>query len=248
VSYREGAEKYYDLFGEKDDVGFYLGLAKEHGGRALELGVGTARLAIQLARAGVETWGVDNSPHMLSAARKSLSRESAEVRGRVHLELADVRGLDLGERFGLVYFPSFSFDHLLTREDQCSALEAIRLHVAPGGVYAFDLAHVPEVSRDSGWFVQRKPLDERRMVVRTGHHHTDPRSMRMSIDLWYELFEDGRIVERFFEGGDVHIHSKEGIVELLSENGFRVRALYGGHDRRPFEEGSEMMVIVAEPV
>jgi SAM-dependent methyltransferase len=247
VSYREGAERYYDLFGEKDDVGFFLGLAEEHGGRALELGVGTARLAIQLARAGVETWGVDNSPHMLSAARRSLSRESAEVRGLVHLEMADVRGLDLGERFGLVYFPSFSFDHLLTREDQCSALRAIRRHVAPGGVYAFDLAHVPEVRRDSGWFVQRKPLDRRRMVVRTGHHSTDPKRMRMSIDLWYELFEDGRMVERYFEGGEVHIHSRRGIMDLLSEAGFKVRALYGGHDMRPFDEGSEMMVIVAEP-
>jgi SAM-dependent methyltransferase len=247
VNYLEGAEMYYELFGEKDDVGFYLGLAEEHGGRALELGVGTARLAIQLARSGIETWGVDNSPHMLSAARKNLSRESAEVRGRVHLKLADVRGLDLGERFGLIYFPSFSFDHLLTREDQCLALEAIHHHMAHGGVYAFDLAHVPEVRRDSGWFVQRKPLDERRMVVRTGHHYTDPKSMRMSIDLWYELFEDGRMVERFFEGGDVYIHSKEGIVGLLSGTGFRIRELYGGHDRRPFEEGSEMMVIVAEP-
>jgi len=49
MTYREGAEKYYDLFGEKQDVGFYLDLAREQGGKALELGVGTARLAIQLA-------------------------------------------------------------------------------------------------------------------------------------------------------------------------------------------------------
>jgi SAM-dependent methyltransferase len=247
VSYREGAERYYDLFWEKDDVEFYLGIAEEHGGRALELGVGTARLAIQLARAGVETWGVDNSPHMLSAARRNLFKESDEVRERVHLEMADVRDLDLRERFGLVYFPSFSFDHLLTREDQFSALRAIRRHVACGGVYAFDLTHVPVVKRDSGWFVQRKSLDERRMVVRTGYHRTDPKRLLMSMDLWYELYEDGRMVERYFEGGEVHIHSRKEIMDLLSETGFKVRALYGGHDKRPFGEGSEMMVIVAEP-
>ena len=52
---REGTERYYDLFGVKDDAPFYIDLAHRHGDKALELGVGTARLAIQLARAGVET-------------------------------------------------------------------------------------------------------------------------------------------------------------------------------------------------
>ena len=57
MSYREGAERFYDLFGAKDDAPFYIELANRHGDKALELGVGTARLAIQLAREGVETWG-----------------------------------------------------------------------------------------------------------------------------------------------------------------------------------------------
>ena len=53
MSYREGDEKFYDQFGAKDDAPF-LNLAHGHGDNALELGVGTARLAIQLARVGVE--------------------------------------------------------------------------------------------------------------------------------------------------------------------------------------------------
>ncbi len=54
MSYRVGDEKFYDQFGAKDDAPFYIDLAHEHGDKALELGVGTARLAIQLARVGVE--------------------------------------------------------------------------------------------------------------------------------------------------------------------------------------------------
>jgi len=97
MTYREGAEKYYDLFGEKQDVSFYLDLAREQGGKALELGVGTARLAVQLARAGVEVWGIDNSPHMLGAAKAKLAKEKPDVRSRVHLEQGDVREFDLRE-------------------------------------------------------------------------------------------------------------------------------------------------------
>jgi SAM-dependent methyltransferase len=237
MSYREGAEKFYDVFGAKDDAPFYIGLARGHGGKALELGVGTARLAIQLARAGVETWGMTK-----------LSREPPEVRSRLRLRLADARDLDLGEEFGLVYFPSYSFDHILERGDQVRALKAIRRHIAPGGVYAFDLAHVPELKADSGWFVQKRPLGEDRMVVRTGHHKTRPEERIMTVSLWYELYEDGRMLERYFDGGDVYVHSPEGIRELLGETGYEIEAWYGGHDRRAFTPESGMMVIVARPI
>lgn len=168
MTYREGAEKYYDLFGAKDDAPFYIDLAHRHADRALELGVGTARLAILFARAGVETWGIDNSPYMLRAAEAKLAEEPVDIRRRVHLIEADVRDFDLGERFGLVYFPSSSFDHLLTREDQSSALRSIRRHIAPDGAYAFDLALVAGLRESRNWFVQRRPLDERRTVVRIG--------------------------------------------------------------------------------
>jgi hypothetical protein len=47
MSYREGAEKFYDLFGAKDDAPFYIELAHVYGNKALELGVGTARLEAQ---------------------------------------------------------------------------------------------------------------------------------------------------------------------------------------------------------
>ncbi len=247
MSYREGAEKFYDLFGAKGDAPFYTELARKHGSRALELGVGTARLAIQLARSGVEAWGIDNSPHMLKAAEASLARETPEVQGRVRLRLADVRDFDLGEGFGLVYFPSYSFDHLLDRGDQMRALEAIRRHIAPGGVYAFDLAHVPEPRAESGWFVERRPLDEHRMVVRTGFHRTDPEGRLMSVDLWYELYRNGRMLERYHEGGEVYVHSPEGVRGLLEEAGFEIEAWYGGHEKQPFDEKSKMMVIVARP-
>jgi ubiquinone/menaquinone biosynthesis C-methylase UbiE len=247
MSYREGAEKFYDLFGAKDDAPFYIDLAHGHGDKALELGVGTARLAIQLARAGVETWGVDNSRHMLSAAMTKLSREPPEVQNRVHLELADARDFDLGDEFGLVYFPSFSFDHIIERDDQIRALEAIRRHIAPGGVYAFELAHVPELKADSGWFVQNRPLDGDRMVVRTGHHVTRPEERIMTVSLWYELYEDGRMLERYFDGSDVYVHSPESVRELLEETGYEIEAWYGGHDKRAFTPESGMMVIVARP-
>ena len=47
------ASKYYDLFCSKDDIAFYRELALQHGRKALELGVGTGRVTIELAKANV---------------------------------------------------------------------------------------------------------------------------------------------------------------------------------------------------
>ncbi len=247
MNYLEGAEKFYDLFGFKDDIEFYTEQAKRYGGKALELGVGTARLAIELAKAGIETWGIDNSRHMLNAAEMNMAKLPAEVQGLLHLELADVRSFDLDERFGLVYFPSGSFDHLLKRDDQVAALKNIRKHIAPGGAYAFDLYLVTELKADRGWFVQRRPLEGTRMVVRMGYHVTRPEERLMSLDMWYELYEDGRMLERYHEGNEVYIHDIQGIQELLEETGFKITERYGGHDKRPFE-GGDFVVLVAKPV
>jgi len=68
------ASKYYDLFGSKDDVAFYRELAIKHGCRALELCVGTGRVTIELAKAGVTVLGIDNSRYMLNVARSKRAR------------------------------------------------------------------------------------------------------------------------------------------------------------------------------
>ena len=58
----------YDAFPFTDDLDFYAGLAGTQGGRVLELGCGSGRILVPLARAGHHVVGVDTSPHMLALA------------------------------------------------------------------------------------------------------------------------------------------------------------------------------------
>jgi SAM-dependent methyltransferase len=247
VNYQEGAERFYDLFGEKDDVEFYVAQAKKHGGRALELGVGTGRLAIQLARAGVETWGIDTSSHMLRAAEASVSKENPEVRARLHLSLGDAVDFSLPQRFDVVYFPSCSFDHILDPSQQRAALLNVRRHLAPGGSYVFDLYLAADPKPDRGWFVQRKTLEDGSTVVRSGYHVTRPNERLMYLDMWYEHVVDGRVVERFYEGSEVYVHDAQGIRGLLDETGFDVVEEYGDHHGKPNRDGDGLIVLVTRP-
>ena len=247
-SYKEGAERFYDLFGEKDDVEFYVEQARRSGGKALELGVGTARLAIHLARAGVETWGIDTSRHMLNAAEKNIAEEDPETQARLHMALGDAVDFKLPEKFGMIYFPSCSFDHILDPADQRAALHNIREHLAPDGRYVFDLYLAEELKADRGWFVERKSLEDGSKVIRSGYHVTRPEKRLMSLDMWYDHVVDGRVAERYHEGSDVYVHDAEEVRRMLDETGYEVVEEYGDHHGKPYGEGDGVIVFVAQPM
>ena len=105
LTYRFAA-KFYDLFGEKTDLEFYKELALQSGKNALELGVGTARVAIPLAKAGIRVVGIDNSDFMLEEARRKLVKEPILVRKNVILKKGDIRNFDLHQFFSFIYIPA----------------------------------------------------------------------------------------------------------------------------------------------
>ena len=100
--------EFYDFvvpYRDRRDIAFFVELARQAEGPTLELGCGTGRVLIPIARAGVEIVGLDISAPMLAVCRKKLSRDTADVQARVQLAHADMRKLALGQEFRLVTMP-----------------------------------------------------------------------------------------------------------------------------------------------
>lgn len=135
----------YDAFHDPDepslagDLAFYLDMAEEAGGSVLDLGCGTGRVSIPLARAGFEVVGLDLSPFMLGIARKKLDEEAPSVSARCRFIEGNMAAFDIPDRFELVIIPFRSFQMLLSAEDQRSCLESVRRHLVPGGRLVVDL-------------------------------------------------------------------------------------------------------------
>jgi hypothetical protein len=68
------------------------------------------------------------------------------------------------------------------------------------------------------------------------------------LDLWFELYEDGKMIERYYESNTMYIHTPESIRKLLSENKFKVIGFYGGYEKQKFNQNSKIMVIIAKPI
>src|SRR5262245_28823220 len=107
-----------------EDVDFYVEHALASGGPIVELAVGTGRIAIPIARAGIDVIGVDSSPGMLAVARAAA--EQAGVAGRVDLRVGDLREPPVSERVPLVICPFRSLLHMESEDEKLRALRAAR--------------------------------------------------------------------------------------------------------------------------
>ena len=132
---------FYDLYvGDwLEDLPLYLEYASGIQTSILEVGAGSGRLTVPLARAGHEIVAVDISPSMLRLLLARLTQEEADVRGRVSVVEEDVCDLELTARYDLVLVPFYTFNYLLTPRSQRTALGRLRRHLASSGRLLIDV-------------------------------------------------------------------------------------------------------------
>lgn len=118
-----------------EDLLYYSGLARDVP-RLLELGCGTGRLTLPMARTGAEIVAVDRAQPMLHRLHQRLERSPSL---RVTLRRADMRQLDLGERFPLVVLGFNAVHHMQSAEELHGLLARVAAHLAPGGRFALDM-------------------------------------------------------------------------------------------------------------
>jgi len=245
MTYRRAA-KFYDLFGTKNDLEFYRELALRSGKKALELGVGTGRVAIPLAKAGITVVGIDNSVHMLRVAREKLAKETETVRRRVILKRGDMRNFDLKQSFPFIYIPASTFDHDTTVEEQKQTLNCVYKHLEKNGIFAFDLEQATPDKPETSWWVDRKETDRGRMVVRSGFARRNMTKGTCILDLFFDVYRNGKLLERYHEYGEVAIISKDEVTKLLEENGFKVERIYGDFNKSKYRKDSPRIVLVTK--
>lgn len=116
---------------------FYRDLAARTGGPVLEIACGTGRLSVPLADDGHDVVGIDNAAAMLAAAGRKAKAAGVEIE---FLE-RDMRSFELDREFALVIVSCNSLCHLVTNEELVRALRCISRHLAPGGLFAFDVVN-----------------------------------------------------------------------------------------------------------
>ena len=226
------------------DVEFYRALARKAGGPVLELGCGIGRVLLPIARDGIACTGLDSSDAML----EELTRKSPP--DNLRLVPGAMEDFDLGsDRFSLIYSAFRSLQHLLTVEDQLSCLQAVRRHLAPGGLFAFDV-FAPKLERiaifDEKEFEEARWRDGEDEIVRWTSVRRDPAAQIMDVTFRYEKHRPGSQPESHSVSTRMRYFFRYEIEHLLFRAGFSFVEVFGGFDRRPFDYFSGETVVIAK--
>jgi SAM-dependent methyltransferase len=131
---------YDDLYQGYDERAIAVLKELAGSGPALELGIGTGRIALPLQRAGVEVHGIDASPAMLERLRAKPGGE------RIPLTVGSFAELPAEGQFTLIYVMFNTFFALLTQEEQVQCFKNAARLLAPGGAFLME-AFIPDLAR-----------------------------------------------------------------------------------------------------
>lgn len=244
---------FYDYYstGLEGDVEFYVAEAQKAGSPVLELGCGTGRITFPIAQAGIQIAGLDLSPSMLDVARQKMALLEDAVQDRVELMLGDMRDFTLDRRFSLAIVPYRAFLYMYTPDDQKQALRHIREHLVEGGLLAFNVFD-PRLDIISGHFgalgsalkmIQEfvHPVTKRRVIVWDTRQYDPGSQMIEQYFIFEELDEDGKVIHKHYVPLRLRYVFRYEMQHLLDLCGYRVEALYGDFERRPFRYGGEQI-------
>jgi SAM-dependent methyltransferase len=234
---------YDELLPAGAHVPFYLDLARQKRGAVLEVACGTGQLTIPIASDGRLIVGLDRSGTMLNAARQRASAAQTPI----PFVQGDMRDFALRRSFSLIFIARNSLLHLLSTADLLAALTAIRNHLAPDGIFAFDVFN-PDLrllARPAGQRFPVMDVDTTTFgALRVESTHDYDAATQVNRATWYistPEAPDSWIVP-------LHLRSifPQELPLLLSAAGLELLDRFGDLGRTPFDSRSRLQVCLCQ--
>ena len=229
VSYDETSDEMFAPGVVNPTVDFLVEIAGS--GRALELGIGTGRIALPLARRGVPVHGIDLSKAMVARLRAKPGGDDIGV------TIGDFATTTVDGTFSVAYLVFNTIMNLTTQAEQVACFRNVAAHLEPGGSFVIEVG-VPDL--------RRLPYGERFVIFDASETH-------WGIDE-YDVANQG-LTSHHFEVRDGKIEKSSGPfryvwpaeLDLMAQlAGLRLRERWSGWQREPFTSDSRRHVSVWE--
>lgn len=205
---------------------------------ALDLACGTGSLTLELKQMGIDIYGIDASPDMLSIAQQKAAAAGEEI-----LFLCQkMQNLDLYGTIDTVFCTLDSLNHLSGKKELLKAFQKVSLFLEPNGYFIFDL-NTPykhqHVLSDHTFVYDLDP------IYCVWQNFYEERENRVSISL--DFFErEEQVYRRSHENFYEYAYSIDDIRSLLEQSGLQMRAVYEDCTFNAPTNHTERILVVSE--
>jgi len=233
------ANVYDGMNTDLSDLKFYKKwLPKNKGARILELCCGTGRLTIPIAKDGYNISGVDNTSSMLEQAKVKALEADLDVE---FIE-ADIRTLDLPEKYDLIFIPFNSIHHLYQTKDLFKALNVVKNLLNENGVFLLD-CYNPNIQyiteKGQAEIAEYKTKDGREVLIKQKMRY-ESRTQINRIEWHYYINGEFDSLQNL----DMRLYFPQELDSYLEQNGFTIIHKFGDFKEEEFTDSSGKQIFV----
>jgi SAM-dependent methyltransferase len=225
------------------DLQFYKRwLPKNKQARILELCCGTGRLTLPIAKEGYTITGVDITPSMLEKAKTKASKEGLEIE---FIE-ADIRTLDLQDKYDFIFIPFNSIHHLYKNEDLFMAFKAVKNHLKEGGLFLLDcfnpnIQFIVEGEKEQKNIAEYTTDDGREIVIKQIMRYENKTQINR---IEWHYYINGKF--NSIQNLDMRLFFPQELDTYIKSIGFSITNKFGSFEETPFNDNSDKQIFVCQ--
>lgn len=225
------------------DLQFYKRwLPQSKDARILELCCGTGRLTLPIAKDGYNICGVDYTSSMLEQAKIKASKAGLKI----NFIEADIRTLNLQEKFDLIFIPFNSIHHLYKNEDLFKTLNVVRNHLKDGSLFLLDcfnpnIQYIVEGEKGQKVIAEYTTNDGREVLIKQTMRYENKTQVNR---IEWHYFINGEF--NSIQNLDMRMFFPKELDSYLEWHGFNIIHKYGGFEEEAFNDNSEKQIFVCQ--
>lgn len=235
------ADIYDGLNTSLSDLKFYKKwLPQNKDAKILELCCGTGRLTIPISKAGYNINGVDYTSSMLEQAKAKASQTGLKI----NFIEADIRTLNLQEKFDLIFISFNSIHHLYKNEDLFAALKVVKNHLKEKGLFLLDcfnpnIQYIVKKEREQQVIAEYTTNDGRKVLIKQSMHYESATQINR---IKWHYFINGKFHSN--QNMDMRLFFPQELDSYLKQAGFNVIHKFGDFTEEAFNNDSEKQIYV----
>lgn len=249
----------YDLFYSDEfhgslDLNFYLKEVEKLGNSIFELGIGTGRIAIELAKIGKMVEGVDISANNLHCLEKKLEDYSSDIKTKIKVHLCDILKFETEKKYDVILFSFRCAQHFQDINSQIALFTWAKNHLYKGGKIIFDVFYpnleVFKFGLKNEVF-HFKAISNGKLIEKWFIKDSYNESLQTFAGYWLYKFYDNahkknleKVVQEKFS---MHYYTYIQIKLLTKLCGLKIESEYGSFDKKSkIGEGPEMIFTLSK--